>query len=178
MESDVILVIVVVTALAFDFTNGFHDTANVVASAISTRALAPRTAIALASILNFVGAFVSLKVAAHDGAVDVSQVLAAIDWVVQHHDDPGLNIRVLNLAYGTMSMQSHQVDPIAFAVENAWRHGIVTVVGGGNDGTSGGFEGVAPGAPPALAVTRRAPARNESRYRRKYPHQRLPVSAR
>jgi serine protease AprX len=79
---------------------------------------------------------VSLKVATHDGAVDVSQVLAAIDWVVQHHNDPGLNIRVLNLAYGTASVQGYQWDPIAFAVENAWRHGIVTVVAGGNDGTS------------------------------------------
>jgi PiT family inorganic phosphate transporter len=67
MHSDVILVIVVVTALAFDFTNGFHDTANVVATQISTRAMPPRAAIALASLLNFVGAFVSLKVAATIG---------------------------------------------------------------------------------------------------------------
>jgi serine protease AprX len=81
---------------------------------------------------------ISLKVAAHDGAVDVSQVIAAIDWVVQHRNDPGLNIRVLNLSYGTDSLQSYQLDPIAFAVENAWRHGIVTVVAGGNEGTSRG----------------------------------------
>src|ERR1700751_4066138 len=59
-----LLVIVVVAATAFDFTNGFHDTANVVASSISTRALSPRAAIGLASVLNFVGAFISLKVAA------------------------------------------------------------------------------------------------------------------
>src|SRR6266496_1886828 len=64
MHSDVVLVIVVGTALAFDFTNGFHDTANVVATSISTRALAPRLAISLASILNFVGAVISLEVAA------------------------------------------------------------------------------------------------------------------
>ena len=64
MDSDIILVIVVVTALAFDFTNGFHDTANAVATSISTRALAPRTAVSLAAILNFAGAFISLKVAA------------------------------------------------------------------------------------------------------------------
>ncbi|HEY2430561.1 MAG TPA: S8 family serine peptidase, partial [Acidimicrobiales bacterium] len=81
---------------------------------------------------------VSLKVGSHDGSVDVSQVLAAIDWVVQHRNDPGLNIRVLNLSYGTDSLQPYQLDPIAFAVENAWRHGIVTVVSGGNDGTSRG----------------------------------------
>jgi len=79
---------------------------------------------------------VSLKVASHDGAADVSQVIAAIDWVVQHRNDPGLNIRVLNLSYGTASLQGYQLDPIAFAVENAWRHGIVTMVAGGNDGTS------------------------------------------
>jgi inorganic phosphate transporter, PiT family len=46
MGTDIILVIVVATALAFDFTNGFHDTANVVAPAISTRAIAPRPAVA------------------------------------------------------------------------------------------------------------------------------------
>jgi PiT family inorganic phosphate transporter len=64
MDSDLVLVIVVVTALAFDFTNGFHDTANVVATGISTRAIPPRTAVAGAAILNFVGAFISLEVAA------------------------------------------------------------------------------------------------------------------
>lgn len=63
MSIDVVLVIVVITALAFDFTNGFHDTANVVATSISTRALGPRRAVGLASVLNFVGAFISLKVA-------------------------------------------------------------------------------------------------------------------
>jgi inorganic phosphate transporter, PiT family len=64
MDGDLIVVIVVATALAFDFTNGFHDTANVVATSISTRAMTPRVAVAMASILNFVGAFISLEVAA------------------------------------------------------------------------------------------------------------------
>jgi inorganic phosphate transporter, PiT family len=64
MSSDVILVIVVATALAFDFTNGFHDTANVVATSISTGAARPQVAIAMASLLNFVGAFISISVAA------------------------------------------------------------------------------------------------------------------
>jgi inorganic phosphate transporter, PiT family len=67
VSGDLILAIVVVSALAFDFTNGFHDTANVVATSISTRALPPRLAIGIASILNFVGAFLSLKVAATIG---------------------------------------------------------------------------------------------------------------
>jgi inorganic phosphate transporter, PiT family len=64
MDSDAIVVIVVATALAFDFTNGFHDTANVVATSISTRAMNPRLAVIYAAILNFVGAFLSLAVAA------------------------------------------------------------------------------------------------------------------
>jgi PiT family inorganic phosphate transporter len=60
----VVLVIVVGSALAFDFTNGFHDTANAVATSISTRAMSPRIAVTIAAILNFVGAFISLEVAA------------------------------------------------------------------------------------------------------------------
>jgi inorganic phosphate transporter, PiT family len=64
VSADVILVIVVATALVFDFTNGFHDTANVVATSISTGAARPRVAIAMASLLNFVGAFISISVAA------------------------------------------------------------------------------------------------------------------
>jgi PiT family inorganic phosphate transporter len=64
VDSDLVLILVVATALAVDITNGFHDTANVVATSISTRALSPRVAIGIAAILNFVGAFVSLEVAA------------------------------------------------------------------------------------------------------------------
>jgi inorganic phosphate transporter, PiT family len=64
VSSDVILVIVVGTALAFDFTNGFHDTANVVATSISTGAARPQVAIGFASLLNFAGAFISISVAA------------------------------------------------------------------------------------------------------------------
>lgn len=64
MSSDIILVIVIGTALAFDFTNGFHDTANVVATSISTGAARPRVAIGMAALLNFAGAFISISVAA------------------------------------------------------------------------------------------------------------------
>jgi serine protease AprX len=78
----------------------------------------------------------NVKVGASDGSVDVSQVIGGIDWVVAHRNDPGLNIRVLNLSYGTNSTQSSTVDPLAFAVENAWKHGIVVVAAGGNDGRS------------------------------------------
>jgi serine protease AprX len=79
---------------------------------------------------------VNLKVGNYQGAVDVSQVVAAIDWAVQHRNDPGLNIRVLSLAYGTDGVQSYQSDPLTHAVESAWRNGIVVVAAAGNDGTS------------------------------------------
>src|SRR5690242_10113713 len=61
--SDGLLVVIVAVALLFDFTNGFHDTANAVATSVSTRALSPRTAVLIAAIMNFVGAFTSTKVA-------------------------------------------------------------------------------------------------------------------
>ena len=77
---------------------------------------------------------VSVKVGDADGGVDVTQVIAAIDWVVQHAHDPGLNIRVINLAYGTNSTQPYLVDPLAFAVEQAWKAGIVVVAAAGNTG--------------------------------------------
>jgi serine protease AprX len=77
----------------------------------------------------------SVKVGASDGAVDVTQVIAAIDWVVEHRDDNGMNIRVINLSYGTDSVQSTFIDPLSFAVEQAWKSGIVVVVAGGNDGS-------------------------------------------
>jgi serine protease AprX len=78
----------------------------------------------------------NMKVAATDGAVDVSQVIAAIDWVVVHRNDPGLNIRVINLSFGTDSTQDPRLDPLSHAVEAAWRNGIVVVVAVGNDGTA------------------------------------------
>ncbi len=93
------------------------------------------------SATNFVGIapdarLVNVKVGDATGAVDVTQVIAAIDWVVQHRDSNGMNIRVINLAYGTDSIQDHQVDPLSFAIEQAWRAGIVVVVAAGNDGSS------------------------------------------
>jgi inorganic phosphate transporter, PiT family len=64
VSNDIIIAIVVATALLFDFTNGFHDTANVVATSISTHAMPPRIAVAYAAVFNFAGAFISLAVAA------------------------------------------------------------------------------------------------------------------
>ena len=72
-------------------------------------------------------------------------MIAAIDWVVQHKNDNGLNIRVLNLSYGTNSTQSSDVDPLSFAVEQAWDNGIVVVAAAGNSGyqVGGGAPGIA-----------------------------------
>jgi serine protease AprX len=90
---------------------------------------------------NFVGVapdsrLVSVKVADASGATDVSQVLAAIDWVVTNRKSNGLNIRVLNLSFGTDSTQDYKIDPLAYAAEVAWRSGIVVVAAAGNRGAS------------------------------------------
>jgi serine protease AprX len=79
---------------------------------------------------------VNVKVGAHDGATDVSQVIAGIDWVVQHRKDAGFNIRVINLSFGTDSTQSALLDPLVYAAEQAWKAGIVVVAAAGNDGLS------------------------------------------
>jgi PiT family inorganic phosphate transporter len=82
---DVLLVVVIVVALGFDFTNGFHDTANAVATSVSTRALTPRMAVLTASVANLAGAFVTTAVAktvgkdvVDSGLIDTRTVLAAL----------------------------------------------------------------------------------------------------
>ncbi len=85
MTKDVIIALVVVVGLGFDFTNGFHDTGNAMATSIATGALGPRVAVALSGVLNLVGAFLSLSVAAtianglvQTGKVTVVVVLAGL----------------------------------------------------------------------------------------------------
>ena len=87
-----IIIAVVVVALAFDYTNGFHDAANAIATSVSTRALTPRVALALAAVMNFVGAFLGQKVAttvsdtidpgtgAHGLVIVMAGLLGAITW--------------------------------------------------------------------------------------------------
>jgi inorganic phosphate transporter, PiT family len=88
---DALVVVVILTALAFDFTNGFHDTANAVATSVSTRALSPRMAVLIASVANLAGAFVTTAVAktVGKGIVDsnlistetiLAALLGAIAW--------------------------------------------------------------------------------------------------
>jgi serine protease AprX len=81
----------------------------------------------------------ALKLATTDGSTDVSQVIAALDWVTEHPVMPdGTRVRVINLSYGTDSAQAYQLDPLAAAAENAWKHGIVVVTSAGNSGTATG----------------------------------------
>jgi serine protease AprX len=81
----------------------------------------------------------AMKLATTDGSVDVSQVIAALDWVTQHPVLPdGTRVRVINLSYGTSSTQDYQADPLSAAAENAWQHGIVVVTSAGNNGADDG----------------------------------------
>jgi serine protease AprX len=75
---------------------------------------------------------VSVKVAGPDGSTDVSVVIAGLQWVVANRST--YNIRVLNLAFGTDSVQSYSIDPLDYAVEQAWFSGILVVASAGNRG--------------------------------------------
>src|SRR3954453_6149185 len=89
--NDVLLVVVIVVALGFDFTNGFHDTANAIATSVGTRAVTPRVAVLIASVANLAGAFVTTAVAKSiaKGIIDanlatmqtlVAALVGAIAW--------------------------------------------------------------------------------------------------
>ncbi|MFI5712818.1 anion permease [Kribbella sp. NPDC051620] len=80
MDLSFLVIVVIITALVFDFTNGFHDTANAMATSIATRALRPKVAVALSAVLNLVGAFVSTEVAKtiSSGLVDDAKVTVPI----------------------------------------------------------------------------------------------------
>jgi PiT family inorganic phosphate transporter len=129
MDGDITLVIVVATALAFDFTNGFHDTANVVATAISTRAIPPRTAIGCAALLNFAGAFVSVAVAAtvgegivHSGVVSIHVVFAALVGAIVWN--------VITWYFGLPSSSSHAlIGGLVGAALAAHGFGVVSASG-------------------------------------------------
>ena len=104
--NDFLLVLVVVTALGFDFTNGFHDTGNAMATSIATKALSPRVAVALSGVLNLVGAFLSLAVAATiaSGLVDTSLVTLT---VVAAGLAGGITWNLLTWLFGIPSSSSH-----------------------------------------------------------------------
>src|SRR5207247_10393891 len=93
---------------------------------------------------------VSVKVAGSDGSTDVSVVIAGLQWVVSNRAT--YNIRVLNLAFGTDSKQSYSVDPLDYAVEQAWFSGILVVAWAGNRGPDGGTVNKPGDQPSALTV--------------------------
>ena len=106
MGNDTVLVLVVITALAFDFTNGFHDTGNAMATSIATGALPPRVAVALSGLLNFIGAFLSLAVAATiaSGLVNSADVTLQ---VVAAGLAGGIIWNLLTWLFGIPSSSSH-----------------------------------------------------------------------
>src|SRR6204780_1588185 len=101
-----ILVLVVITALAFDFTNGFHDTGNAMATSIATKALEPRVAVALSGVLNLVGAFLSLAVAATIASGLVSTKLVTLT-VVAAGLAGGITWNLVTWLLGIPSSSSH-----------------------------------------------------------------------
>ena len=106
MSNDTVLVLVVITALAFDFTNGFHDTGNAMATSIATGALPPRVAVAISGALNFVGAFLSLAVAATiaSGLVNTADVTLT---VVAAGLAGGIIWNLITWLFGIPSSSSH-----------------------------------------------------------------------
>jgi hypothetical protein len=77
---------------------------------------------------------VSVKVADHEGTTSLGNILAGIDWAARRGDRNGLDIRVLNLAFGADTDGSYRSDPLAYAVEQAWDEGLVVVTSAGNGG--------------------------------------------
>ena len=130
VHNTLLLAVVIITALSFDFTNGFHDTANAMATSIATGALKPKVAVALCGVLNFVGAFLSISVAATiaSGIVDQNVVtlpivfaglLGAIAWNVltwffglpssSSHALIGGVIGATAVAVGTHAVKGHNI---------------------------------------------------------------------
>jgi PiT family inorganic phosphate transporter len=101
-----VLVLVVITALGFDFTNGFHDTGNAMATSIATKALSPRVAVGLSGVLNLIGAFLSLAVAATiaSGLVDTKLVTLT---VVAAGLAGGITWNLVTWLFGIPSSSSH-----------------------------------------------------------------------
>src|SRR5439155_8309464 len=125
LMNNVLLVVVVIVALGFDFTNGFHDTANAVATSISTRALSPRMAVAVASVANLVGAFVTTAVAKtvgkgiiDTGLANTRTVLAALIGAIAWN--------LLTWWAGLPSSSSHALigGLVGAAMAQSWTKGV------------------------------------------------------
>src|SRR5579863_9924398 len=121
-----ILVLVVITALGFDFTNGFHDTGNAMATSIATKALEPRVAVALSGLLNLVGAFLSLAVAATIANGLVSTKLVTLT-VVAAGLAGGITWNLVTWLFGIPSSSSHALigGVIGATIANAGGHAVL-----------------------------------------------------
>ncbi len=125
MNNDLTLVLVVIVALAFDFTNGFHDTGTAMATSIATGALPPRIAVLLSGALNLVGAFLSFSVAAtiasglvSTGAINLTVVLAGLCG--------GITWNLLTWYFGIPSSSSHALlgGVVGSTIAAAGSHGV------------------------------------------------------
>jgi PiT family inorganic phosphate transporter len=126
----IILIIVIVLALAFDYINGFHDTANAVATVVSTNVLPGRTAVLLAAACNFVGAFVGVGVAKTIGG-DITDPKGITQLVVAGALLGAIFWNLLTWYYGIPSSSSHAL--IGGLVGAVWCHKVIQ---GGGSGTA------------------------------------------
>src|SRR3954454_12234986 len=124
-----LLVIVVVLALAFDYINGFHDTANAVATVVSTNVLPGRTAVLLAALCNFVGAFVGVGVAKTIGKDIVTDPASITQTVVAAALLGAILWNLLTWYWGIPSSSSHAL--IGGLVGAAWCHEVAKSVPAG-----------------------------------------------
>ncbi|MGO1319445.1 MAG: inorganic phosphate transporter [Galactobacter sp.] len=137
VEELLILILVVITALAFDFTNGFHDTGNAMATSIATKALKPKTAVTLSAILNLVGAFLSIEVAKTVGGEVVNLDKAqgeALMLIVFAGLVGGIIWNLLTWLFGLPSSSSHALFGGLIGAALVWS----IVHGFGSDGVEWG----------------------------------------
>src|SRR5437762_6934722 len=131
-----VLVLVVVLALAFDYINGFHDTANAVATVVSTNVLPGRTAVFLAAAANFAGAFVGVGVAKTIGG-DIADPRTVTQLVVAAALLGAIFWNLLTWYYGIPSSSSHAL--VGGLVGAVWCHRVLA-----GDGTGEAFWGLVP----------------------------------
>src|SRR5438045_2599867 len=128
------LVLVVLLALAFDYINGFHDTANAVATVVSTNVLPGRTAVLMAAVLNFVGAFIGVGVAKTIGG-DITNPATITQTVIAAALIGAILWNLLTWYYGIPSSSSHAL--IGGIVGAVWCHEVLTGAAGPGESLSG-----------------------------------------
>src|SRR4029450_8142372 len=124
-----LLVVVIVLALAFDYINGFHDTANAVATVVSTNVLPGRTAVLMAAVCNFVGAFAGVGVAKTIGG-DIADPASVTQVVVAAALLGAIGWNLLTWYYGIPSSSSHAL--VGGLVGAIWCHRVVNGAEGGD----------------------------------------------